>query len=327
MADFKLAPKLSHPQERWVLAFDVSCGKCRKISRAVADVCDGMLEILPLTHHDVWRWRQQALGGQAAWAPTLIKVQANNIRAWTGMRMGIALMRHLGPQSMMRILAAVGREWSSRNEGMFDPTDKKVSSILQIGIGLRAMAGSLRMGRSFRVGAPGVDPRSWAEVNEGLLSLSYNELVKYPTPYRNAILGTLPLEMQSQLWIEHLNRYRTAHPDLLQEQIEVIDCAVALIPRVFDNEQDPADGLERLEQAAKRVFGDEARAVIATFGPADSGLSGLTCDCAKENDWCGSNTHCESADCTPASHCGTFLRYTCNGRCVPRAVPSRPRHV
>jgi hypothetical protein len=327
MVDFKLAPKLSHPQARWVLAFDVSCGKCRKISRAVADACHGTLEILPLTHHDVWRWRQQALGGQAVWAPTLIKVQANNIRAWTGMRMGIALMCHLGPQSTMRVLAAVGREWSSRNEGMFDPIDKKVGSILQIGIGLRAMAGSLGMGRSFRTGALGVDPRSWSEVNEGLLSLSYNELVKYPTPYRNAILGRLPLEMQSQLWIEHLNRYRMAHPDLLQDQIEVIDCAVALIPSVFDDQQDRPDDLERLDEAAKRAFGDKSRAVIATFGPADSELSGLTCDCAREIDWCGSNMHCGPADCTTASHCGTFLRYTCNGRCEPRAVLPRPTPV
>lgn len=317
MADFKMTPKMSHPQARWVLAFDASCGKCRKISRAVADACDGTLEILPLTHPDVRRWRQQAWGGQAAWAPTLIKVQASNIRAWTGMRMGIALMRHLGPQSTMRVLEAVGREWPSRNEGMFDRTGKKVGSILQIGIGFRAMAGSLRMRRSFRAGAPGVDPRSWAEVNEGLLLLGYNELVKYSTPYRNAILGTLPLEMQSQLWIEHLNRYRAAHPDLLQDQIEVINCAVALLPRVFAEEQDRSGDLQRLEEAAKQEFGDEAGAVIATFGPADSELSGLACDCAKESDWCGSNMHCGSADCTTASHCGTFLRYTCNGRCEP----------
>jgi hypothetical protein len=242
------------------------------------------------------------------------------------MRMGIALMRHLGPQSMMRVLEAVGREWPSRNEPTFDRTGKR-GSILQIGIGLRAMAGSLMMRRSFKAGAPGVNLRSWAGVNEGLLSLSYNELIKYSIPYRNAILGTLPLEMQSQLWIEHLNRYRAAHPDLLQGKIEVINCAIALLPRIFAEEQGLSANLKRLEEAAKQAFGDEAGAVIATLGPAAPELSRLTCDCATESDWCGSNMLCGSANCTTAFRCGTFWRHTCSGRCEPRAVLPWPTPV
>jgi hypothetical protein len=127
--------------------------------------------------------------------------------------------------------------------------------------------------------------------------------------------------MQRQLWKEHLNRYRATHPDLLQDQIEIINCAIALLPRVFAEEQGLSADLQRLEEAAKQAFSDEAGAVIATFGPVDPELSRLTCDCAKESDWCGSNMLCGSVNCTTTSRCGTFLRYTCNGRCEPRNVP------
>jgi hypothetical protein len=76
-----------------VLAFDASCGVCRDASRAVALRCDEKLELMPLAHPDVRRWREQSLGSRAAWTPTLIKVQAGDVRAWTGPAMVIALVR------------------------------------------------------------------------------------------------------------------------------------------------------------------------------------------------------------------------------------------
>jgi hypothetical protein len=79
------------PEARWILAFDASCEKCRKISSAVARACDGKLELLSLAHPDVSRWREQSLGSRASWTPTLIKVQADKIRSWTGTAMGFPL--------------------------------------------------------------------------------------------------------------------------------------------------------------------------------------------------------------------------------------------
>jgi len=57
---------------RWVLAFDASCNTCREISAQVSSASDGKLEVLPLNHPDVQRWRQQGLGVQPPWAPTLL---------------------------------------------------------------------------------------------------------------------------------------------------------------------------------------------------------------------------------------------------------------
>lgn len=80
------------------------------MSRAVARACDGKLELMPLSHPDVRQWRkqsQQNLGRQAVWAPTLIRVRAGDVRAWTGPAMGIMLVRYLGLRSTMRVLEAL----------------------------------------------------------------------------------------------------------------------------------------------------------------------------------------------------------------------------
>src|SRR5882757_1299577 len=57
--------------ERWVLAFDASCGTCRQISGVAGEACDGKLEVLPLADANVRQWREQSLGVDAEWAPTL----------------------------------------------------------------------------------------------------------------------------------------------------------------------------------------------------------------------------------------------------------------
>jgi hypothetical protein len=55
----------THSAERWVLAFDASRGRCRG-SRCV-------------THTDVVRWREQTPGGDAPWAPTLLRVAGDGV--------------------------------------------------------------------------------------------------------------------------------------------------------------------------------------------------------------------------------------------------------
>jgi hypothetical protein len=52
---------MSNTAAGWLLAFDASCGTCRKISSAVVDVCVRKLEVLPLLHPDVRQWREQSL--------------------------------------------------------------------------------------------------------------------------------------------------------------------------------------------------------------------------------------------------------------------------
>src|SRR5919197_3957987 len=134
---------MSASEARLVLAFDASCGTCREVSAAVAQACGGRLEVLPLAHDDVRRWRAQTLGPAAPWTPTLLRVRDARVRnererddrggddrvrvgrggddrvrvgrggdgavrAWTGTAMGVALIRHLGPRATIQVLRALG---------------------------------------------------------------------------------------------------------------------------------------------------------------------------------------------------------------------------
>ncbi|WP_218023365.1 hypothetical protein, partial [Nocardia altamirensis] len=69
---------------RWILAFDSSCAKCRRISDIVTEVAGDRLDTRPLTDPDVVRWRHDSLGPTAAWRPTLLRVSGTGVRGWTG---------------------------------------------------------------------------------------------------------------------------------------------------------------------------------------------------------------------------------------------------
>lgn len=298
---------MSGTQARWILAFDASCGTCRGISRAVAEACDGKLKLMPLAHPDVRQWREQSLGSQAAWVPTLIRIQADDVRAWTGPAMVVALVRHLGSRSTMRVLGALMQQRRNRRQ------------VVPLGVGPLAVVGSLMMtSRRGGRGPEQEDPRSWVEANRDRLPRSYDEIITYAIPYRKAIFGALSPELRSQLWVEHLNRYRVAHPGLSADQTEIIDRAVALVPAVFMEEQDQSEELRRLGEAAKQAFGDEAGPLLATLGPSDSEPAAPgDCDCSTFSDWCVVFYHCDQDNRCPQDGvgCGTLYAFPCNGSC------------
>ncbi len=312
-------PRGRRQQARWVLAFDASCGTCRKISGAVAGACDGKLEVLPLAHPDVRQWREQSLGSRAAWAPTLIKIQASDVRAWTGTAMGIALMRHLGPRSTMRVLRALGQRLTSDQTAM---RGQKGIPLLGIGAGFLAVAGSLMMTKPPSGGGGSEDPHFWVEANKDRLPRSYDEVITHTIPYRNAILLAVPAEVRAQLWTEHMNRYRAEHPGISADQTEVIDRAVALVSTLFVLGEDVSDEVQRLEEVAKQAFGrDEARALLSTLGPPDSEVTAqqVLCDCSVRSDYCPDGTGCKpgAGGCeTVVDSCGTFRAFDCVGLCV-----------
>jgi hypothetical protein len=214
----------------------------------------------------------------------------------------------------MRVLGALVQQRPAGEGG------QKRGRLVPLGASLLAAAGSLMMVRppSGGGGPEEEDPRSWVEANRDRLPQSYEEVITHTTPYRKAILRALPAEGRSQLWVEHLNRYRATHPGLSSDQIEVIDRAVALVPRVLVEEQDLSDELQRLEEASKRAFGDEAGALIATLGPpdAESRVAGGLCSCATDSDWCESGSECRRTGCRiDPDSCGTFWAFDCNGHC------------
>lgn len=309
-------------RRRWVLAFDASCGKCGRLSRAAAQASGELLEIMPLAHPEVRRWRDRSPAART-WAPTLIRVDGTRATVWTGTAMGVRLLRHLGPRRAIRVLGALGR---TRRPEPAQRNNSAAAALLQLLSGL-AVAGSLIMARTASgPGADGMSPHAWVEANKNRLPRDYDGLTAHPVPYRKAIFSALAPEVRTQLWTEHLDRYRAAHPGLADGQTEVIDRAVALVSRMGESAYRPAEELQALASAAMNAFGrDEARLLLATLGPEsapdESAAAATTdCDCANFSDWCGSGTGCTNypRPCVESSSgCGTFWTWECNGICQP----------
>ena len=91
-----------------VLGFDGECFSCSDLARRVRGTVGDTLTVRSLGDPQVRRWREETLGEDAPWAPTLFEVGAGRIRAWTGVRMGLALSRALGPTATWRVMQALG---------------------------------------------------------------------------------------------------------------------------------------------------------------------------------------------------------------------------
>ncbi|WP_141716621.1 bacteriocin fulvocin C-related protein [Streptomyces sp. SID4917] len=301
------------------MAFDATCGTCTAISSAVAEASDGKLEVLPLTDPDVQGWRRQSMGLDPEWTPTLLRVDGPAVRAWTGPAMTVPLVRRLGPGATVRVLRALGRLRHEAKHGSSQPDSKSIGrkQFLQLCGGIAAAATLTMMGKTPAF-AQSSQPQAqaWVEANKGNLPRTYTEITKHSEPYRKAILRALPPQDRTQLWLDHFEHYRAAHPDLSASQTQVIDQARELAPKLLLSEEDVSQKVRRLEDVAKREFGREGAAdLLARLGPADAGLGPLAyCSCATESDYCSGS--CRRGGCTIIpSDCGFLYQYDCNGLC------------
>lgn len=309
--------------ESWVLAFDASCARCRGISAVVAQVCDGKLDVLPLRHPDVEQWRAQALGAEAPWAPTLLAVSPDRVRAWTGAGMAVPLVRRLGIRSTMRLLRALGSMPSGQGEAASSNVMGR-KGFLKLGAGLAAAAGLVLAGKTPAAaattgGSECEKAGAWVEANKHRLPQDYAGFTAHSMSYRRAIYAELPAAVRSKLWIAHFDRYQASHPNLTASQSKLLTQArrVAADPGGWTKER-----LAELRESAVAAFGlAEAGAILATLGtdPERSSPQGLPgCGCCIWDVYCGGGScvgtippNCRES----SSGCGTLWMSPCNGLC------------
>lgn len=105
----KRVDKESPNATRLVLGFDGGCLSCSMLAEHIKEQVGDKLEIKSLRDPQVQGWRKETLGEDAPWAPTLVEVHGEEAsRAWTGLRMGAALTRRLGPADTWRVMQAIG---------------------------------------------------------------------------------------------------------------------------------------------------------------------------------------------------------------------------
>ncbi|MEH6373757.1 bacteriocin fulvocin C-related protein [Streptomyces sp. KLMMK] len=321
---------MSISDTRWILAFDASCGTCREMAGALSQASACKVEVLPLSAPEVCQWREQALGAQPRWAPTLLRVQPTGpVHAWIGAQMGLPLMRRIGPRSTVRVLQRLGQ---IRRQAQGHPLERDGSTnaigrarFLRLGAGAAVAVGIMLTGRTPAFAEQTcAAAHKWAEENKDQLPQHYDEIVAYPMGYRLAIYSRIPSAAKSRFWVEHLQRYQSAHPNLSQSQRRVVDTVVALAsqPSTFASDR-VSDEVGLLADTVKNVFSDtEARALVATIGPADQ--SAITtnaqapiCECSDASPYC-SDCRCQyrSHGCLFTNKgCGFLGLYVCNGLC------------
>jgi hypothetical protein len=262
-----------------MLAYDASCGTCRSISHSVAQACGGRLIVVPLGRREVRAWRAQALGDEAPWAPTLLRVDDNGVDAWTGPAMALPLVRRIGPRAVFRVVYALGRLRSAEQllPGTRPATRGTGAAFSAV---LRLCAGAATAARLLLTGKPPVAAAQenatalrWATKNKDRLPRNYKDVLAYPVAYQKAIFAVSPPRIKSQLWVAALSRDRAERTGLTPEQREVFDRAVELAAdeRLFDAVQEREPGLgERLSELktdAARVFTHRAQySLILTLG-------------------------------------------------------------
>lgn len=343
---------MTTPQrDRWVLAFDAGCAACRRTSAAVSQASGGRLEVLALGSDEVRDWRSRALGADAPWAPTLIHVRPERVRAWTGARIVVPLGRRLGTRRTARVLMALGGLRNHQDQPAGEPVadrhglSRKGFLRLAAGVGVASIVLAGRKPAFAKSNPANATLERWLAENRDRLPRDYDGLVVYPESYQRAMWGQLTSDERSRAWTERFRRYRADHPGLTGDQVAVIDAAVELAgePRTFDDDQQTVvrPRLESLKAAAIAAFGEDgARDVLARLGsaapgssagaplvlPNDVGVNG--CTCSTESDYCGECVpttacycgcyfyFCDGIGCAAFSPgCGTFYQYECDGGC------------
>lgn len=315
-------------QRRWILAFDGSCTKCQAISNRVAQASSGKLEVLPLTHPDVRQWREQCLGENPPWVPTLIQVDGVRVRTWVGSAMAFHLVRALGTRSTTRVLRALGelrQQQSGRAPDQAGGRAMGRKRFLQLGAGVAVAAGLTIAGKAPAFAQSAASrARAWAQANQNQLPQRYEDFIQYPLEYRRAIFAKSSPQVRSALWLEHLRSYRMSHPHLSSAQVHVIERASTIFADNSIFQEGPNTDADRLltglREAAVAAFGEtEARSLLATLGPTvrTEPTTALVpdCECSTASDWCFSSCFVPNPPCPGWIGCGTGWIYWCNGYC------------
>ncbi|MFE6667459.1 bacteriocin fulvocin C-related protein [Streptomyces sp. NPDC057697] len=307
----------------WVLAFDADCQFCEEVVNRVRLSVDGTLTTAGLTEPRIRELRERALGVGAEWAPTLLAVDGEQVRAWTGTALSLRLARLLGPSDSLRVVRAL------RDLDVLRPPSRRgvLKAVPGLALGTFLVTGGLAASPAQAVSrAKGSKASRWVKANRGRLPSEYSEFVSYPAEYRRAIYGALSVSARSDLWVAHFAHYRKTHSGLSAEQSAALDDATRLAPQIIAGRQQGA-AVEKLEAATAEAFGEsEARAVLMMLGPADTHRAAprgdqniQVLDC---NSQCAGSGSCDTVCydqgyCNWTDHgCGPLWLGPCSGFCI-----------
>lgn len=114
----------NQPQE-YFLAFDSSCFTCSHIAQQIESLSNGRLSAKSLRDPQIAKWRADALGDNAPWEPTLVRVTSKGVQAWIGRSMNWRMLRLLGPADALRVVRTLSRQEAGSVNTVADPSRRR----------------------------------------------------------------------------------------------------------------------------------------------------------------------------------------------------------
>lgn len=134
--------------KRLILGYDGSCGRCAALADSIEQSGLG-IETMSLREPQMMAWREEGLGPEAPWKPTLVEVSNSATRAWVGSRMAVSLTRNLGVQNTWNLLKIIGEisevqgDQTPQMSGIFGtriPRSSFLKGIVGAGVGVAVLA-------------------------------------------------------------------------------------------------------------------------------------------------------------------------------------------
>ncbi|MEU4198319.1 bacteriocin fulvocin C-related protein [Kribbella sp. NPDC026611] len=304
----------------WILGFDAGCGQCSDVIERIGAVLGDRVTVAGLNDERIHDLRHRALGAEVPFVPTLLEVDGERVRAWTGPRLSLRLVRLLG----VRRSIAVARALDQADVVVRGDRRALLKAVPAVTLGAFLVSGGLAAPAMAAAGRRMTwsEAEKWA-AGQAVLPSTHAEVIKLPLILRKAVVERLPAEAKINLWQEQVRHFRVANPQLTRAQHALLDRAHALIPQAFapaghaapaallaDFELEAADVLGRPMNYA--AFGVLGQAEAAGMTPQDPWP--MKCDCRPTLtacSSCGNTVYCIRQD----SGCGLFWTQPCISVC------------
>ncbi len=245
---------MTNTSSRWMLAYDATCGTCRKISRVVRRASASRLDVVPLDRPSVREWRTQALGDSPPWRPTLLRIHDGVVSAWTGPGIAAPLIGCLGLKYSIKVMYALGKLRTDKDTPA--AWARLTAPPVRLCVGATIAAGLLLTGKApAGFAREKADAAGWVSRNRDRLPHTYDDIMTYPQAYRIAIFAASPPAVQSHFWIEALKRERHSRSGLSPAQDLVFAEAIELAGQedIFTPTADDAELARQLADLKDRA--------------------------------------------------------------------------
>lgn len=133
-------------QDSLLLGYDANCMKCSSIASRLQTEFGDKISLLPLRSRRMTHLREELLGRDARWAPTLVKISGGQGKAYVGWQIGPPLSKELGPKGTLRVLSILGGEQlDSSNRGRSSNTSRNTKMPRQLFLKGGAMVAGLAL--------------------------------------------------------------------------------------------------------------------------------------------------------------------------------------